>query len=737
MSLCVPGQSLSRRGSSPVSSWGLEPLEARVVLSLPYYESVGIDEFAGFPGGEEGVLAGVSDNGRFLWSHAAEEESWGDHDPAFLVIDLTYHAMDEFPALDGAFVVDINSSGTVLAREAASGRAFLTDLVGDGGREYLEDLIVSAPSDFHLAPQPDGPPAAEALKLGDAGIIVFSDSGHTEAPSSVWGMVGGVVELLWESESYSRSIDIGVGNLMVSSRYTAYDPDDRTQSLVEAVRWTPGGGLEVLDGLWSAGDVNSRGDILGTVPVAGEPGNYDWVIWRNGDLTAVEDEGADGIWDLDDDGNVLAHRHESFFSGAAWDFPMISRDGALVELSTLGGNGGKPVGMTDDGLIVHRGGLSRRRAIDGFVHAGGDAAFVMVDSDGRTIASFLNANGVAGSISVDGGRVDYGAQGDHGVGGSDFTVIGLTVPRDGREYRFVIGGGNGVLESFNEAQHRFEQSWPRWWVTDLSAATAFATPQGNGAIAAYDTNQHLWLHYEYLYTWWNGAQDWMWKPNDITQNHLDKRGLATPSFAGGLDSFTTPWGAMNILGLDADGQVHAVWWSPGLGSPLWTTTNLSEATGAPKLVGNITASATAWNGMQIFGTDERGHLIVVWWAPGPLGWRWNDLTAEAAGEPLVPGSITGAVTRWNAIELVGRTADDQVATYWWAPGREAWTYESITLQQSGATPRIVGPVSLALGPDGSQHIAGVSAAGEVIHLYWLPDGQDLWRGENLTALVVG
>jgi hypothetical protein len=706
-----------------------------VVLSLPYYESVGMRDFAGFPGGEAGVLAGVSDNGRFMWSHAAEEETWGDHDPAFLVIDLTYHAMDEFPVLDGAFVVDINSSGAVLARDAASGRAFLTDLLGDGGRDYLEDLIVSAPSDFHLAPRDYGLPAAEALKLGDDGIVVFSDSTGMDEPSSVWGMIGGVVELLWESQSYTLVMDIGVGNMVVSSRYAVYDRSDWTRTLIEGVRWTPGGGLEVLDGLWYATDVNSRGDILGSVPVAGEPGNYDWVIWRDGALTAVEDEGADWLVDLDDDGNVVANLHVNYWSGVSYDVPMLSRGGAIVELSTLGGDGGRPVGITDDGLIVLEGGVSRPSAIDGFVHAGGDEAFVMVGSDGRVIVSFLNANGMAASISVDGESVGFGAQADQAGGGDDFAAIGLTVPRDGRDYRFVTRGGGGVLEAFNEAQDRFEQIWPRWFVPDVSAATAFATPQGNGAVAAYDTNQHLWLHYEYLYTWWNGAQDWMWMPNDITQNHLDKRGLATPSFAGGLDAFTTRWGAMNIVGLDETGDLHAVWWSPGLGSPLWTTTNLSEAAGAPKLVGNITASATKWNGMQVFGTDARGHAIAIWWSPGSGGWRWDDLTTEAAGEALVAGSLSSVATRWGAIELVGRTADDQVATYWWAPGQKTWTYESITLQQSGSTPRIVGPVSLALGPDGSQHIAGVSAAGEVIHLFWLPDGQDLWRGENLTELA--
>ena len=94
-----------------------------------------------------------------------------------------------------------------------------------------------------------------------------------------------------------------------------------------------------------------------------------------------------------------------------------------------------------------------------------------------------------------------------------------------------------------------------------------------------------------------------------------------------------------------------------------------------------------------------------------------------------------------AVEFLGadpvRPADDQVVTYWWAPGRERWTFESITAELAPETPRIVGPVSLAVGADGSQHIAGVSADGEVVHLYWIADGTDLWRGENLTALAGG
>lgn len=39
---------MGRCGRSPVSSWGLEPLEARVVLSTTYYGWVGVDTLPGY-----------------------------------------------------------------------------------------------------------------------------------------------------------------------------------------------------------------------------------------------------------------------------------------------------------------------------------------------------------------------------------------------------------------------------------------------------------------------------------------------------------------------------------------------------------------------------------------------------------------------------------------------------------------------------------------------------------------
>jgi hypothetical protein len=694
----------------------IEALEARVVLSMAYYESTLIRDFAGFPGGPQGEIAGMSDNAEYLWSAGAR---WGveDNSPAFLVIDGVYRGWEEFPQLAGSRVLDINSRGTAVGTDVNDERLFLLDLVAGGERVYLESLITDAPAGFDLG-------GASALELGDGGILVLSDNTTVPGqPGTAWGLLDGVVTELWASELAIRHVLVEPDNAVLGQRCLVYDTDGLGHDRFDVVRWTPDESLTVVDGLLDIYAMNSGGHIVGRTSAG------DGILTAAGEFLVVNFRGQTPIG-IGGDGEVLVYVYYSLNHGYTEEAQLYD-GGVLTTMEDRGGSFGLPVGITNDGIIVLTSGVNRRLSPDKLIHSLGGQASVVIDADGRVITSYVNLRGGIGSIVSQSGEIDYGEVARVYALEGDTTVQGITEPLSGGAQLLYRGS---LLHEFEEAQHRFVN----FTHTNNRAPdpVAFSNRLGRIVLAGYAEDGHVWVDYQRLFKTWYW-QDWVWTSDDLSRNHLDKRGLETPAFQSALAGFTTPWGAMNIVGLDADGDLHAVWWSPGLRSSLWTTTNLSEVTGAPKLVGNITASATKWNGMQVFGTDERGHAIVVWWAPGPLGWRWNDLTEEAAGEPLVPGSITGATTRWNAIELVGRTADDQVATYWWAPGQKTWTYESITLQQSGSTPRITGPVSLALGPDGSQHIAGVSAAGEVIHLFWLPDAQDLWRGENLTELAAG
>jgi hypothetical protein len=694
-------------------AYQLEHLEPRALLSLAYYDSVRIQDFTGFPGGEFGKLAGASDDGEYLWSAGAERGAT-DESPAFLVIDGVYRPMAEFPGLAGALVLDINSRGQVLGVDQADDRVFLLDLAGGGSRLYLEDLVTDAPAEFDLA-------AATAMELGDDGIVVLADNTEDRGVAgSVWGLIDGSVQELWQSEDFVRDVFVEPGNTVYGTRWLhvgQWGWDDEK----DVVRWSPSAGLTAFDAGWLYG-VNSLGDMLVSTS-AGEG-----IINSDGDFEL----GYSCSLGLDDRRIMLGASDES--SHNIIYIRAVVYDGVdLAYLEERGGGYGAPITITDSGLIVLESGISRRVPVEELVLAGSDEVSVVVDANGRTIVSFVNSRGGLGSLVAEKGEIDFGAMGGNAREILDYANITLVGPRDGRAYRYVVSpDGFAMLTVYNSLRDRFEE--PRRFGSRLhgvASAAALQGPRETGVIATYHEDGHLWLTYEFLFTWWNGAQDWMWKSNDITQNHLDKRGLATPQFSGRLDAFTTTWGAMNIVGLDDAGQVHAVWWSPGLNSPLWTTTNLSALAGAPKLVGNLAASATPWGGMQIHGTDERGHLVSLWWSPATGEWRTTDLTAQLGGPALRTGSLDIAIGRFGSINVVGATEEGEVVTYWWSK-YAGW--EAKPVIETDNAPRVTGSLSYFVGRLGGQHIAGVNANGHVLDLYWTPDTHT-WRWRDLTALA--
>jgi hypothetical protein len=139
--------------------------------------------------------------------------------------------------------------------------------------------------------------------------------------------------------------------------------------------------------------------------------------------------------------------------------------------------------------------------------------------------------------------------------------------------------------------------------------------------------------------------------------------------------------------------------------------------------------------MQIFGTDERGHLIGLWWAPNAGGWHTTDLTAHTDGLTLDASRLTVQMLPWAGMSIVGKSADGDVATYWWTP-RTGWASESLTGHLGDALAPIPGPVSYQTTAAGTQHIAGVSDEGHILHLFWQPDGEG-WRVQDLTQLAIG
>ncbi len=225
------------------------------------------------------------------------------------------------------------------------------------------------------------------------------------------------------------------------------------------------------------------------------------------------------------------------------------------------------------------------------------------------------------------------------------------------------------------------------------------------------------------------AGDWSYQN---LSDDLRSQGFATPVFTTALASYVTPWDARNIVGLDAQGQIQAVWWAPGM--TRWRSDNLSQATGAPAMQGDITAYTLPWGHMAIVGLNG-GRALATWWTPelGAGNWQTVDLSAQTGAPELRPGSISSFTTAWNAQNIVGLDSSGQLSVLWWAPGMTDW-YVSSNLV-AGA-PEAGGPVRGVASPTGTINLVGLSPSGDVTRYYWNPGGDGAWRFENISQAAV-
>jgi uncharacterized protein YkwD len=237
----------------------------------------------------------------------------------------------------------------------------------------------------------------------------------------------------------------------------------------------------------------------------------------------------------------------------------------------------------------------------------------------------------------------------------------------------------------------------------------------------------------------NGQGEYGWNATDLGE-HLRDRGQAMPAFEGELVSYSTSWGALNVVGLDAGGAIWTVWWAPG--QPGWNANDLSTLYGAEPIVGGLTVFLTSWKGMNIAGIDSAGHLQVTWWVPSfkGKGWAHNDLTADFDGPLLEPSSVSSFVSSWDGMNVAGLDqTTGEVQVYWWSPARKGigWGLSSLT---SAVDPSQLLPVRSLRGlaaPTniGSLNVFGVDESDHLVRYYWEPGFRGYWLAQDLTALT--
>jgi hypothetical protein len=220
-----------------------------------------------------------------------------------------------------------------------------------------------------------------------------------------------------------------------------------------------------------------------------------------------------------------------------------------------------------------------------------------------------------------------------------------------------------------------------------------------------------------------------WAYRNLSAVDLTNSGLTTPAFVGGLTSYVTPWNGLNIAGLDGNGDIHTVWTAPGLAG--WTTSNLSNITGAPTLTGGLSPYLTSWGGINLAGANQSGDLTTTWWVPGGQ-WSTFNLTASLNGPQLQAASTTTYVTSWDGLNIVGLDADGDVIIYWWAPGQAEWTVTPLGAAIAGDTPP-VGPITGVTGAAGRTSIVGTNNNDQVVRYTWAPG--DVWKFENISSVA--
>lgn len=230
-----------------------------------------------------------------------------------------------------------------------------------------------------------------------------------------------------------------------------------------------------------------------------------------------------------------------------------------------------------------------------------------------------------------------------------------------------------------------------------------------------------------------GAYEWTF--TNIVTRDLQPQGQTMPAFVDGrIISYVTSWNGLNVAGLTAGGEIHTVWWAPGL--MRWQTTNLSAVTGAGALSGGLTVYLTPWGGINLAGINTQSKVSVTWWVPGFGGeWRSNNLTDETGGPALEAESITSYVTAWGALNIAGLNSEGKVVIYWWVPGFALWAVSPISDEVVGSVlpvGRLTGVTGE--GYEGTLNVLGASGEGDVVRYWWRPGGA--WQQENLSEIAV-
>ena len=679
-----------------------------------------------------GTVTGGTADLKWLWYYGRAGES-GLTRLRYFVRDGAITSIAAVPGvLDGDWVLGLSDSGGIAVVDSQDDHAATLTYIRNGQRLTIAQAITSV-----VGPGLDTS-LLTFVRVGAGGHIIFTVTHPTiREQSSAWILdPDGTLRFLWNG----IAADVNAGGDVVGTRFLAGNGNEAVARL--------GGVVGAVPGMNGAQAINSARDI------AGWGGADEIVLVRNGVPM------------------VLGHVSAAFSSssGALQSFAVERLDdaGRLLGVASFTNGGGQLYYDQASGLIALAPNIIGwpAQAVDAPLGIDGGGAlvgtwFALVPVDPRIAYGARDpgtrvvisgpdgvqivATNIAGQsvvFTLDAGTGQWrGRDARTGVSVSDTEqgFVSWVDPYDGLTYVMYITDHFGAPATAMIRDASGILGAPQAWaiyadgsafggiVSDLAL---FTSTDGAVHIVGRDDAGELVMLTRNLGVPTDGDA---WNLTNISRDHLQFQGMATPAWVGAPVAYVTSWNAFNLAGLNSAGEVEVVWIAPGMA--LWRTDNLSAIASAPALSGGITAFTTGWGGINVVGATVSGDLTTIWWAPA-LGGQWlTSSLSEAAGSTikLRAETLTSWVTPWGGLNVAGVDENGGVTIFWWSLTSDVWTASTVTADVSPvASP--AGPLSAAVTSTGAVHIGGVSTTGHVIDLSWKPGGS--WELTDLTVSAV-
>lgn len=205
----------------------------------------------------------------------------------------------------------------------------------------------------------------------------------------------------------------------------------------------------------------------------------------------------------------------------------------------------------------------------------------------------------------------------------------------------------------------------------LTGLTSYVPSWDTWHLAGVDTDgniQSIWINT-------NNPAFTKWRLNNLSAI------TGAPPIASQLAVTLTSWGGINLTGLDESGSVLTTWWIPRF-EGLWAVNNLTTAhNGEPLVGGNLSGYTTPWGGINYVGVDAEGEVRVFWWVPSFEGqWAFNRLLPLTTPPEQVPtGALSSAASASGVLNVFGLNTEGHVLRMSWQPGGSGpWIVEDLT-----------------------------------------------------------